>query len=103
MDKLTFDHESLITELKVLIRPASALQVVGARMAEELPRGRARYFRAERSARPDPLGVRCRPTLATLQPWRVAVIGAVAVLTLGWATAAAAAVTTTDPAGTVLL
>lgn len=36
IDKLTFDADGLITELKVLIRPASALQVVGARMAEEL-------------------------------------------------------------------
>ncbi len=38
VDKLTFDQDALITELKVMIRPASALQVVGARMAEELPR-----------------------------------------------------------------
>jgi hypothetical protein len=38
IDKLTFDTEGLITELKVLIRPASALQLVGARMAEEFPR-----------------------------------------------------------------
>ena len=38
VDKLTFDQDSLITELKVMIRPASALQVVGARMAEEFPR-----------------------------------------------------------------
>jgi hypothetical protein len=37
-DKLTFDEDGLITELKVLIRPASALQVVAARMAEELER-----------------------------------------------------------------
>jgi hypothetical protein len=36
IDKLTFDEDGLITELKVLIRPASALQVVGAKMAEEL-------------------------------------------------------------------
>jgi hypothetical protein len=36
IDKLTFDHDGLITELTVMIRPASALQVVGARMAEEL-------------------------------------------------------------------
>ncbi|HEX6712148.1 MAG TPA: hypothetical protein VF066_02140, partial [Thermoleophilaceae bacterium] len=28
----------LITELKVMIRPASALQLVGAKLAEELPR-----------------------------------------------------------------
>ncbi len=35
IDKLTFDESGLITELKVLIRPASALQAVGARMAEE--------------------------------------------------------------------
>lgn len=34
IDKLTFDETGAITELKVLIRPASALQVVGARMAE---------------------------------------------------------------------
>ena len=38
IDKLTFDEDGRITELKVMIRPASALQVVGARMAEELPR-----------------------------------------------------------------
>jgi hypothetical protein len=38
IDKLTFDDDGLITELKVMIRPASALQVVGARMAEEFPR-----------------------------------------------------------------
>jgi hypothetical protein len=35
IDKLTFDDAGMITELKVMIRPASALQVVGARMAEE--------------------------------------------------------------------
>jgi SnoaL-like domain len=35
IDKLTFDEHGLITELKVLIRPASALQLVGAKMAEE--------------------------------------------------------------------
>ena len=38
IDKLTFDEEGRITELKVLIRPASALQAVGARMAEEFER-----------------------------------------------------------------
>jgi hypothetical protein len=38
IDKLTFDEDGLITELKVMIRPASALQVVGAKMAEEFPR-----------------------------------------------------------------
>ena len=38
IDKLTFDEEGLITELKVMIRPASALEIVGARMAEEFPR-----------------------------------------------------------------
>jgi hypothetical protein len=38
IDKLTFDADGRITEFKVLIRPASALQVVGARMAEELER-----------------------------------------------------------------
>jgi SnoaL-like domain len=38
IDKLTFDEEGLITELKVMIRPASALQAVGARMAEAFPR-----------------------------------------------------------------
>jgi hypothetical protein len=38
IDKLTFDEAGLITELKVMIRPASALQVVGARMAEEFPK-----------------------------------------------------------------
>jgi SnoaL-like domain len=38
IDKLTFDEHERITELKVLIRPASALQVVGASMAEEFER-----------------------------------------------------------------
>ena len=38
IDKLTFDEDGLITELKVMIRPASALQLVAAKMAEELPR-----------------------------------------------------------------
>ena len=35
IDKLTFDDDGLITELKVMIRPASALQLVGAKMAQE--------------------------------------------------------------------
>jgi SnoaL-like domain len=35
IDKLTFDETGAIIELKVMIRPASALQLVGARMAEE--------------------------------------------------------------------
>lgn len=38
IDKLTFDEEGRITELKVMLRPASAVQAVGARMAQELPR-----------------------------------------------------------------
>jgi hypothetical protein len=38
IDKLTFDDRGKITELKVLIRPASALQLVGAKMAEEFPK-----------------------------------------------------------------
>jgi len=38
IDKLTFDEDGRITELKVMIRPASALQVVGAGMAEEFSR-----------------------------------------------------------------
>ena len=38
IDKLTFDDDGLITELKVMIRPASALQLVGQKMAEEFPR-----------------------------------------------------------------
>jgi hypothetical protein len=38
IDKLTFDDDGLITELKVMIRPASALQLVGAKMAEEFAR-----------------------------------------------------------------
>lgn len=38
IDKLTFDEDGLITELKVMIRPASALEVVAAKMAEEFPR-----------------------------------------------------------------
>jgi hypothetical protein len=38
IDKLTFDEDGLITELTVMIRPASALQVVAAGMAAEFPR-----------------------------------------------------------------
>jgi hypothetical protein len=38
IDKLTFDDAGMITELKVMIRPASALERVGARMAEEFPK-----------------------------------------------------------------
>ena len=38
IDKLTFDEQGRITELKVMLRPALALQVVGARMAEEFVR-----------------------------------------------------------------
>jgi SnoaL-like domain len=38
IDKLTFDENGRIIELKVMLRPASALQVVGARMAEEFAR-----------------------------------------------------------------
>jgi len=38
IDKLTFDEEGLITELKVMIRPGSALQLVAPKMAEEFPR-----------------------------------------------------------------
>jgi hypothetical protein len=38
IDKLTFDEDGLITELKVMIRPASALQIVGAKMAAEFPK-----------------------------------------------------------------
>ena len=38
IDKLTFDEDGMITELKVMIRPASALQLVGAKMAEEFRR-----------------------------------------------------------------
>jgi SnoaL-like domain len=38
IDKLTFDEDGRITELKVMIRPASALQVVAERMAEEFDR-----------------------------------------------------------------
>src|SRR3954471_12668795 len=38
IDKLTFDEDDLITELKVMIRPASALQLVGAKMAQEFSR-----------------------------------------------------------------
>jgi hypothetical protein len=38
IDKLTFDDDGLVVELKVMIRPASALEVVGARMAEEFER-----------------------------------------------------------------
>jgi hypothetical protein len=38
IDKLTFDEAGLITELAVMIRPASALQAVGAQMAHEFQR-----------------------------------------------------------------
>lgn len=38
IDKLTFGEDGLIIELKVMLRPASALQAVGARMAEEFQR-----------------------------------------------------------------
>jgi SnoaL-like domain len=38
IDTLTFDEDGLITELKVMIRPASALQLVAAKMAEEFSR-----------------------------------------------------------------
>ena len=38
IDKLTFDDSGMITELKVMIRPASALQLVGVKMAEEFPK-----------------------------------------------------------------
>ena len=38
IDKLTFDDDGLITELKVMIRPLSAVQLVGQKMAEEFPR-----------------------------------------------------------------
>ena len=38
IDKLTFDEDGMITELKVMIRPASAVQLVGAKMAEEFPK-----------------------------------------------------------------
>jgi hypothetical protein len=38
IDKLTFDEQGRIIEFKVMIRPASALQVVGAKMAEEFER-----------------------------------------------------------------
>ena len=38
IDKLTFDEDGLITEIKVMIRPVSALKAVGARMAAEFER-----------------------------------------------------------------
>ena len=38
IDKLTFDEHGSITELKVMLRPASALAAVATRMAEEFPR-----------------------------------------------------------------
>jgi SnoaL-like protein len=38
IDELTFDEDGYISELKVMLRPASALQAVGARMAEEFAR-----------------------------------------------------------------
>ena len=38
IDKLTFDEDGLISEFKVMLRPASALQGVGAHMAAEFAR-----------------------------------------------------------------
>jgi hypothetical protein len=38
IDKLTFDAEGRISELTVMLRPASALQAVATRMAEEFAR-----------------------------------------------------------------
>jgi hypothetical protein len=38
IDKLTFDERGMITEIKVMLRPASAVQAVGSRMAEEFAR-----------------------------------------------------------------
>lgn len=38
IDKLTFDERGFITELKVLLRPASALAAVAAQMAAEFER-----------------------------------------------------------------
>jgi hypothetical protein len=38
IDKLTFDGDGCISELKVMLRPASAMQAVGARMAQEFER-----------------------------------------------------------------
>jgi hypothetical protein len=38
IDKLTFDEDGRIRELTVMLRPASALQAVGARMTEEFAR-----------------------------------------------------------------
>jgi hypothetical protein len=38
IDKLTFDEQGMITEVKVMLRPASAVQVVGSRMADEFAR-----------------------------------------------------------------
>ena len=38
IDKLTFDEQGVITELTVMLRPASALAAVATRMTEEFPR-----------------------------------------------------------------
>jgi hypothetical protein len=38
IDKLSFDEDGLIAELTVMLRPASALQSVGAQMAAEFAR-----------------------------------------------------------------
>ena len=38
INKLTFDEDGMITELKVVIRPDSVLQLVGAKVAEEFHR-----------------------------------------------------------------
>ena len=76
VDKLTFDQESLITELKVLIRPASPSRSSGRGWPRSCP-GSGSDFRADRSPTRIPWR-RCRPT--RLPPAvRVAVIGAVAV------------------------
>jgi hypothetical protein len=38
IDKLTFDDQGRITEMKVMLRPASALRIVGAQMTKEFAR-----------------------------------------------------------------
>lgn len=70
IDKLTFDENGKITELKVMIRPASALQLVDAKMAEEFHKvGCA--FQAER-----PYASRLGRGIGTAASWLSASAGA---------------------------
>jgi len=61
IDKLTFDQDGRITELKVMLRPASALQVVGAHGRRIHP-PRARHRLKGCPVPPLPVCHACRPT-----------------------------------------